>query len=50
MRIVTQNGENSIEFDGTEIFLQYEHMCYNLRRKTHRLACGMKADFPLTNI
>ena len=23
---------------------------YNLRRKTHRLACGMKADFSLTNI
>lgn len=28
MRIVTQRNESSIEFDGTEIFLQYEHVCY----------------------
>jgi hypothetical protein len=32
---------------GTEYFTSTG---YNLRRKTHRLACGMKAAFSLTNI
>jgi len=36
--------------DLSEADLRGATLCYNLRRKTHRLACGLKAAFSLTNI
>lgn len=35
---------------GIELRLEGCQKSYNLRRKTHWLACGMKAAFSLTNI